>query len=166
MTGSINPAASLNVIDDPLDPANKYLEQSSVVSPQMKDVYDGMVTTDGRGFAIVKLPTYFQVLNRSFRYQLTVVGKAHWDAKAAIWDEIAHNRFTIRTDQPNVKVSWQVTGVRHDRYATAHPVQVIAPKSKADRGKYLHPELYGKSKTDAIGYQKPQKPSKPPRGRR
>ena len=52
-------------------------------------------------------------------------------------------------------MSWQVTGVRHDRYANAHPVRVIAAKAKADQGKYVHPELYGKPKTDAIGYQKP-----------
>src|SRR6266542_3889933 len=91
---------------------------------------------------------------RTFRYQLTVVGKAHWEAKAAVWNEIRANRFTIRTDQPQVKVSWQVSGIRHDRYAKAHPVQVAVPKAKAAQGKYLHPELYGKPKRDAIGYQK------------
>jgi len=142
-------------IDHPLDPAHKYLQHSTVVSPQMKDVYDGVATTNARGFATVRLPRYFQALNRSFRYQLTVVGKAHWDAKAAVWSEIKNNRFTIRTDQPRVKVSWQVTGIRHDRYANANPTRVIVAKPKADQGKYLHPELYGKPKSEAIGYVKP-----------
>jgi hypothetical protein len=142
-------------IDHPLDPAHKYLQHSAVVSPQMKAVYDGVVTTNRKGFANVRLPDYFQALNRSFRYQLTVVGKAHWDAKAAVWDEIQGNRFTIRTDQPNVKVSWQVTGIRHDRYANAHRIQVVVPKAKAEQGRYLHPELYGKPRSAGIGYRKP-----------
>jgi hypothetical protein len=54
-----------------------------------------------------------------------------------------------------VKVSWQVTGVRHDRFAKAHPIRVVAPKAKKDQGKYVHPELYGKPKSDTIGYQEP-----------
>jgi hypothetical protein len=44
---------------------------------------------------------------------------------------MAHNRFTIETDLPTVKVSWQVTGVRHDRYANAHRIHVELPKPPA-----------------------------------
>jgi hypothetical protein len=150
-------------IDHPLDPAHKYLQHSAVVSSQMKDMYDGVTTTNRKGFATVQLPRWFQTLNKRFRYQLTVVGKAHWDAKAAVWEEIAHSRFTIRTDQPQVKVSWQVTGIRHDRYANAHRIQVVVPKAKDEQGKYLHPELYGKPKSEGIGYQKPPKPPTLPR---
>jgi len=149
-------------IDHPIDPARKYLQHSTVVSPQMKDIYDGVVRTNAKGFAIVRLPGYFQALNRSFRYQLTILGHAPWSTQARVWDEITHNHFTIRTNRPKVKVSWQVTATRHDRYAKAHPIRVVAPKAKADQGKYLHPELYGKPKTDAIGYQRPLKlPRKP-----
>jgi len=46
-----------------------------VESPDMKNVYDGVVTTDERGFATVTLPDWFEALNRDFRYQLTVHGK-------------------------------------------------------------------------------------------
>ena len=42
----------------------------------MMNVYNGNVTTDGKGFATVKLPAYFQALNRDFRYQLTILGHA------------------------------------------------------------------------------------------
>ncbi len=152
-TGCAGP--SLLQIDDPLDPAHKYLQHSSVASSQQLDVYSGNVTTNAKGFATVQMPRWFQALNRSFRYQLTVVGRAHWEAKAAVWNEMRHNRFTIRTDQPKVKVSWLVTGVRQDRYANANPTQVIVPKPKADQGKYVHPELFGKPRSDVIGYQKP-----------
>jgi len=141
-------------IDDPLDPAHRTLQHSTVVSPQMKDVYDGIVTTNAKGFAIVRLPGYFQALNRSFRYQLTSLSGLQ---EVAIAKEIAHNRFTIQSEKPHSRISWQVTGIRHDRFANAHPIHVVAPKSKADQGKYLHPELYGKPKSQAIGYQKPSR---------
>jgi hypothetical protein len=36
-----------------------------------------------------------------------------------------------------------VTGIRHDPYADAHRIKVVVPKTAAERGKYLHPELYG-----------------------
>jgi hypothetical protein len=154
VTGTLTKPAGSFRIDHPLDPQNKYLQHSFVESPDMLNVYNGNVTTNKRGFATVRLPRYFQALNRSFRYQLTPLGRQGWDARAGIWRKIRNSRFTIRTDKPRVEVSWQVTGVRHDRYANAHRIQVVVPKSKADQGKYLHPELYGKSKSQAIGHQK------------
>jgi hypothetical protein len=39
-----------------------------------------------------------------------------------------------------MKVSWQVTGVRKDPYAKAHPIQV--EEDKPERGYYIHPYLY------------------------
>jgi len=82
---------------------------------------------------------------------LTPIGAQSWDARAGVWREIAHNRFTIRTDKPRVKVSWQVTGVRHDPYANAHRIRVIVPKTGAERGKYLHPDLYAEPEAKTIG---------------
>jgi hypothetical protein len=140
-------------IDDPLDPAHKYLVHSSVESPDMKDVYDGIVVTDGRGFATVTMPPWFQALNRSFRYQLTIVGRSF--AQAIVWRELAHNRFTIRTNAPGVKVSWQVTGIRHDPYANDHRIRVEVPKPAGEQGKYVYPQGYGKSQRAAVGYRKP-----------
>jgi hypothetical protein len=139
-------------IDDPLDPAHKYLQHTSVESPDMMDIYNGNVTTDAHGFATVRLPAWFEALNRSFRYQLTILGRSF--AQAIVWREIHDNRFTIRTNQPHVKVSWLITGIRHDPYANAHRTQVVVPKAKADQGKYLYPQLYGKPRRAAIGYEK------------
>jgi hypothetical protein len=82
-------------IDNPLDPAHSYLQHSFVESPDMKNVYDGTVSTNGKGFATVKLPAYFQALNKDFRYQLTIVGTRGW--RARVVKEIANNRFTIQT---------------------------------------------------------------------
>ena len=39
-------------------------------------------------------------------------------------------------------VSWQVTGIRQDVFANAHPIVVEQEKPAAEKGTYLHPELY------------------------
>jgi hypothetical protein len=150
ITGTLSKGAGAFRIDDPLDPAHAYLQHSFVESPDMKNVYDGTVTTDARGFATVKLPRYFQALNRDFRYQLTTLGHNGFGVRADVWEEISHNRFTIRTDKPTVKVSWQVTGIRRDPYANAHRIKVLVPKPAGVQGFYLHPGLYGKPATKAI----------------
>lgn len=77
----------------------------------MLNIYNGNITTDANGDATVVLPAYFEALNRDFRYQLTVIGQF---AQAIVQDEIQANHFTIKTDKPGVKVSWQVTGIRQD----------------------------------------------------
>jgi len=126
-------------IDHPLDPANKYLSHSFVESPDMMNIYNGNVTTDSNGDATVTLPDYFSALNRDFRYQLTVIGQF---AQSIVADEIADNRFTIKTDKPHVKVSWQVTGIRQDPWANRNRIKVEDEKPVAERGFFLDPELY------------------------
>jgi len=127
-------------LDHPLDPANKYLFHSSVESSEMKNMYDGTITTDSQGQATVQLPEWFEVLNTDFRYQLTVIGQF---AQAIVGHKIENNQFEIRTSAPNVEVSWQVTGVRQDAYAKAHPLVVEQEKDARLRGFYIHPEFYG-----------------------
>jgi hypothetical protein len=119
-------------IDHPLDPENRYLVHAALESPEALNVYSGNVTTDQRGKAIVQLPSYFSVINRDFRYQLTVIGQF---AQAIVAEEIANDRFAIQTDKPNVKVSWQVLAARHDPWARAHPWRSnkSSPKTSAGR---------------------------------
>jgi hypothetical protein len=126
----------LFTIDDPLDPKRKLLSHAAVESPALTNLYNGNVVTDRRGFAVIRLPRYFQALNRDFRYQLTVVGRTF--AQAIVWQEIEKNRFTIKTSRPRVKVSWQVTGVRHDRYALEHPLRVERTKPAALQGRTFY----------------------------
>jgi trimeric autotransporter adhesin len=40
-------------------------------------------------------------------------------------------------------VSWQVTGIRQDAWANANRIPVEVDKKQEDRGRYLHPELFG-----------------------
>jgi hypothetical protein len=113
VTGNLSVSGTKNfAIPNPVYPS-KTLYHAAIESPLPMNVYTGNVRTDGRGFAAVRLPDYFAAINRDFRYQLTVVGRSF--ARAIVWREIAGNRFTIRTDEPNVKVSWQVTAKRSDR---------------------------------------------------
>jgi hypothetical protein len=138
--GNLSKSGGSFKIDHPLDPSNKYLYHSFVESPDMKNIYDGNVTTNVNGDAVVTLPKWFEALNRDFRYQLTVIGQF---AQAMVASEISHHQFSIKTDKPNVKVSWQVTGIRQDAWANAHRIPVEELKSGKERGSYLHPELYG-----------------------
>ena len=131
--GMLNKGGGSFKIDHPLDPKNKYLYHSFVESPDMKNIYDGVVTTDDRGFATVVMPEWFEALNRDFRYQLTIVGSGSW-ARARIAEEIVNNRFVIETDVPNMKVSWQVTGIRKDPYAEKHGYRWKRTSRRASAG--------------------------------
>jgi hypothetical protein len=138
------------MIDHPLDPANTYLVHSFVESPDMKNVYDGTVTTDARGEAVVQLPTYFEVLNRDFRYQLTPIGAPA--PGLYVSEEVSGTRFKIAGGPPNIRVSWQVTGIRKDPFAEAYRLVPEQAKPAADRGTYLAPELYGQPRTARFRY--------------
>ena len=141
VTGNLSKSGGSFKIDHPLDPANKYLYHSFVESPDMMNISNGNVTTDELGIATVTLPDWFESLNTDFRYQLTVLGPRF--AQAIVSKEIENNHFTISTNASNVKVSWQVTGVRHDAWANAHRIPVEQEKNARERGHYIHPELYG-----------------------
>jgi hypothetical protein len=135
------------VIDHPLDPANKYLYHAAVESPDMKNVYDGVVSLDAKGSAWVNLPAWFESINKDFRYQLTSVGAPGPNLYVA--QEIQGNRFMIAGGQPGAKISWQVTGIRNDPYAAQHRMQVEVAKTDQERGKYLYPQGYGQP--DSMG---------------
>ena len=134
-------------IDHPLDPAQRFLSHSCVESDERRTVYDGVVTTDASGAATVNLPAWFGALNRDVRYQLTVIGR--W-SEAWVSAEVKDNTFAIATKVPDTKVCWQLTGIRQDPYAKAHPLTVEAAKTGTERGRYLHPEVYGKPASKSI----------------
>jgi hypothetical protein len=141
-------------IDHPLDPANKYLVHASVESSDMKNIYDGVVTLDATGAATVALPDWFEALNQDFRYQLTAIGAP--GPNLYIAQEITGNRFAIGGGTPGMKVSWQVTGIRHDPYAEQHRMQVEEAKPAQERGTYLYPQGYGQPATKGETYTKQQ----------
>jgi hypothetical protein len=141
VNATFSKAAGTFKIDHPQDPANKYLIHSFVESPDMMNIYNGIVKTDVNGDAIVEMPSYFEILNMDFRYQLTIMDQDNF-AMARIVDTIKDNKFRLKTSLPNINVSWQVTGVRHDPYANANRIVAEVQKTGSEKGTYLAPELY------------------------
>jgi hypothetical protein len=154
-TGEVKVDGDLNVvngtknfmIDHPLDPANKYLIHAAIESSEVLNVYSGNVTTDARGIAVVALPDWFGAANTDLRYQLTTVGTF---ARAMVAEKVANNRFTIKTEEPNVEVSWQVTGVRADAALRNHPFKVEQDKPEPERGHYLSPAAFDQPEEKSI----------------
>lgn len=109
------------VIDHPLDPEKKNLRHWSIESDKMVNIYSGTVTLDKKGQAWVKLPDWFEALNTDFTYQLTCIGDF---ANVYIGKKISNNQFKIEGGKNNLEVSWQVSGVRHDKQALDYDMPV------------------------------------------
>jgi hypothetical protein len=168
ITGNLEKAGGSFKIDHPLDPANKYLSHSFVESPDMKNVYDGVVVLDRKGKAEIELPNWFGMLNKDFRYQLTAIGAP--GPNLYIAEEISEatttsnygskssnknnnkSHFKIAGGTSAMKVSWQVTGIRKDPWANAHRIQVEEDKPDEERGYYIHPDVYGQAAEKEIGH--------------
>jgi hypothetical protein len=149
VAGNLTKGSGSFKIDHPLDPADKYLYHSFVESPDMKNIYDGVATLDESGNAVVSLPDWFEALNRDFRYQLTSIGTPQPGLYIA--REVENNAFAISGGTAGARVSWQVTGIRHDAYADAHRIPIEEGKKPEERGRYLHPELFGHAGEAPIG---------------
>ncbi len=143
VTGTLTKGGGSFKIDDPLDPANKYLSHSFVESPDMMNIYNGSVKLNARGEVWVTMPDYFEALNRDFQYVLTAIGRPQ--PYLYIAKKMSGNRFKISGGKPNAEVSWQVTGIRHDAWANAYRIPVEEEKPAKERGTYLHPELFAPS---------------------
>ncbi len=150
-------------IDHPLRPETHYLNHFCAEAPEPLNAYSGNVVTDAQGYATVRLPDYFEAINRDFRYQLTVIDSSDDFVLAKVVREIQNNRFVIRTNKPFVKVSWEVKAVRNDRWVQEYGYQTEQEKEDEIKGKYLHPELYGQPKERGIHYHpEPERPEAEP----
>lgn len=66
--------------------------------------FRGEIWTDGRGSATVHLPAEADLLTPPLEYEL----RLDPPSSARVTAELEDGRFTIETDQPYVKVAWQV----------------------------------------------------------
>ena len=104
------------------------LYHSFVESPDVMNLYDGIATLDDNGEVTIELPSYFMALNREFRYLATPLGspmpnlyisgevKKKW---LGLFGDIV---FSIAGGVRNGRVSWQVTGIRHDPLIEQNPI--------------------------------------------
>jgi len=120
ITGALSKGSGTFEIDHPLDPANWILLHSFVESPEVKNIYNGVAILNDSGEADIALPSYFDALNKDVRYQFFPLEKAM--PNLHIKSEEKNNQFTIGGGVAGGKVSWQVTGIRHDPYILANPV--------------------------------------------
>ncbi len=146
--GTITAGSKNFIIDHPLAPATKTLRHACIESPDMKNIYDGMVVLNEFGEAIVELPAYFQSLNKDYRYLLTCVGTY---GPVYISEKINNNRFKIAGGHPGMEIHWQVTGNRQDPAVLKHPMVVEMDKTETEKGLYHHPEAYGFPLSKGIG---------------
>jgi len=139
IVGTIAKGSGTFAIDHPLDPSNKILYHSFVESPDVKNIYDGVVTLDGKGTAVVKLPDYFETLNKDYRFLLTPIGVPAPDLFVQS-SGVVNNSFTIVGGAPNLLVSWQLTGIRQDPFILANPIITEVEKSDdtlVNKGEFL-----------------------------
>ena len=139
-------------IDHPLSPETHYLNHFCTEGPEPYNAYSGNVVTDAHGYAVVRLPNYFEAINRDYRYQLTVIDASDDFVLAKVVQEIQNNQFVIRTSKPNVKVSWRVEAIRNDLWVQRYGYVTEQEKPQWNQGKYLHPELYGLPIEQGIGH--------------
>ncbi len=143
VTGSISKGSGTFAIDHPLDPKNKLLFHSFVESPDVKNIYDGIAMLDKNGEVTIELPTYFEALNNNVRYQIKPIGAPM--PNLYVKEEEHDNRFAVAGGAPGGKISWQITGIRHDPYIEANPIIPVVEKSSTtlvDKGSYLFPDGY------------------------
>jgi hypothetical protein len=137
-------------IDYPLDPANKYLYHYAVESPQVQNQYNGTVTLDASGEAVVELPVYFSAINAGpFQYQLTAIGAP--GPNLYIAQEVTGSQFKIAGGAPGMKVSWLLFGLRNDPWMRDNPQTDVADKPAEEVGKYVYPQGYGQPATLQLG---------------
>lgn len=143
VVGAMSKGSGSFVIDHPLDPENKLLYHSFVESPDVKNIYDGVVKLNRKGEAVIRLPDYFLALNSDFRYLATSLDgpmpNLHL-AEEVYTEPTFFGRgerilFKIAGGESGGKVSWQVSGIRKDPLIIARP---IVPETEKGPGQVVN----------------------------
>jgi hypothetical protein len=149
--GELSKGSGSFVIDHPLNPKNWLLYHSFVESPDAMNLYDGIATLDEHGNAEIRLSSYFLALNKDFQYLATPIGQPmpnlHIGKGVHRWFFGLFGKpvFEISGGAPFGRVSWQVTGIRHDPFIEANPIVPEVnkgPDQPVKKGEYLCPECY------------------------
>ena len=95
-----------------VDSQNKVPQHYCVEGPVAQNMYSGSVTLDGKGEAMVAMPSYFDALNTNPQYVLTPIGASM--PNLHVMQKIHDNRFWIAGGAPAGEVSWMVVAQRND----------------------------------------------------
>jgi hypothetical protein len=117
-------------------------------------------------FSMTPLPTT-SALNNDFRYQLTAIGApgpnlyiaeeisdgvTNYSNSSSGSNKNNNSRFKVAGGTSDMKVSWQVTGIRKDPWANTHRIKVEEDKPAKEQGYYIYPDLYGQSAEKGISH--------------
>ena len=148
VVGTLSKGSGTFMIDHPLDPKNKLLFHSFVESPDVKNIYDGVVTLDSHGEAVIQLPDYFLALNKDYRYLAQGLSDAMPDLHLVhgVYRQwfVGKPIFAIGGGTPGGTISWQVTGVRKDPLILKNPIVpevTKTPDTIIPKGECLFPPL-------------------------
>jgi hypothetical protein len=137
-------------IDHPKDPENKFLRHFSIESNEVLNFYRGTAVFDANGNAVIKLPDYFNDINKNISYQLTPIGAY---MTLFIEEKVnAKNQFKVSGGISGKEVSWAVYAERNDLYLQKNPNhrEVEVEKKGIQKGKYLIPALYNAKPENGI----------------
>ena len=134
---SFSQGAAVYTMDHPSDPTNRILNQYGVGSPELVLMYRGSAVIGADGRAEVRLPDYFDKVNRNPMVQLTGVASTE---VVYVAEKVSGNSFAIG-GRPGTEVYWTVTGERKDQ--TAELARIFTPVEQAKTG-----ELAGHSLDD------------------
>ena len=139
------------MIDHPQYPDSKFLKHFCVESNEVINMYRGTVTLNENGEAEVSLPSYFNLININFSYQLTPIGSPM--PNIFVKQEIGEkNSFVLSGGVANGKVSWTVYAERNDETLKNNPKMKDSEPLKEGRfsGKYCNPAFFGKPQSSGI----------------
>lgn len=104
------------------------LTHHAVESSEVLNTYSGNVTLDEEGTAVVRMPEWFDPINKDPRYNLTPIGAPAPGLHVA--EPMADGRFEIAGGEPGLRVSWQVTAVRDDPTIRRQRTPVVQEKEQ------------------------------------
>lgn len=107
-------------IDHPLDPGHKILNHYFAESPEMVLMYRGIAKIGTAGWVEVRLPDFFDKLNKNPMVKLTGVGTSD----VHLVRKVNGNRFVV-SGPPGTEVHWLVTGDRRD--PSADIIRILKP---------------------------------------
>ena len=115
--------------------------------PGFKPGFHGIEVTRAKGTGIVPVQERQTMSWTDERVETLKRMWAEGQSASQIAKELGGGEFVIRTDKPNVKVSWQVSGVRSDPSALASRYKTVEDKTGDAKGTYLNPQAFGQSKS-------------------